>query len=481
MQAYLFSQLINIFTLQSLEEFIDEAHFWSLMWTVLAIVNGLAYFGLGYVSTHLAHYISSKYRQQYFEGLLYQKMAFFDEEDNSTGTLTARVGSDPKQLEELLGMNMAMVYTSIFTVIGSLSIAFAFGWKLALVATCVTMPIGLLGGYFRFRYELEFEKMYAAVFAESSKFAAESIGAFRTVASLTLEDTICTRYQHLLGSHVGKAFRKGRWSTLIFAFSDSISLACQALVFWYGSRLMANREYNIIQFFVCYMAVIYGAESAGQGFSFGPNAAQATAAANRILSIRDSGKAAAVTDKRTDSASSSSSSDEQQKRQQVIPDAEAGIRLELRNVHFRYPTRDVPVFRGLDLTVERGQFAALVGASGCGKTSVVGLLERFYDPQRGRVLVNGVDVATLDVHAYRRHLSLVAQEPTLFQGTLRENILLGIEQADLDRDGDKNNGNDDRRNLEEEMYAACRDASIHDFIMSLPEVSPSFSRRLSFA
>ena len=149
------------------------------MWTVLAIVCGFADFVMGFVATHLAYYISSTYRQQYFEGLLHQKTLFFDQEENSTGTLTARVGGDPKQLEELLGINMAMVYTSVFTLIGCLAISFAFGWKLALVATCVTVPIGMIGGFFRLKYELEFEKMYAAVFAESSKWAAESIGAFR--------------------------------------------------------------------------------------------------------------------------------------------------------------------------------------------------------------------------------------------------------------------------------------------------------------
>lgn len=78
--------------------------------------------------------------------------------------------------------------------------------------------------------------MNQAVFAESSKFAAESIGAFRTVTSLTLEDMICRRYEALLGSHVKKAFKKSRYSTLLFSASDSVPLLCMALTFWYGGR-----------------------------------------------------------------------------------------------------------------------------------------------------------------------------------------------------------------------------------------------------
>ena len=96
--------------------------------------------------------------------------------------------------------------------------------------------------------------MYAEVFAESSKFAAEAIAAFRTVSSLTLEDTICDRYETLLNHHAVKAYKKARLRTLVFAFSDSVSLGCQALIFWYGGTLLASREYEVLNFFVCYMA-----------------------------------------------------------------------------------------------------------------------------------------------------------------------------------------------------------------------------------
>jgi ATP-binding cassette, subfamily B (MDR/TAP), member 1 len=86
-------------------------------------------------------------------------MIFFDDENNSVGTLTSRVQGDPKQLEELLGMNMGMVVSSVLQLCGSLTIAFVFGWKLALVATCVTVPIGLACAWYRFKYEMEFEKL----------------------------------------------------------------------------------------------------------------------------------------------------------------------------------------------------------------------------------------------------------------------------------------------------------------------------------
>jgi len=240
--------------------------------------------------------------------------------------------------------------------------------------------------------------MNAAVFEESSKFAAESIGAFRTVSALTLEDAICTRYETLMQDHVVSAFKQIRWTSVLFAFSDSIAMGCQALVFWYGGHLLAVHETNVLAFFVCLMAVIQGAEGAGQSLSFSPNAAQAAMAANRIMDMRET--------RSNDDTSS----------EERIPDTEGGIKIELKDVHFKYPTRDISVFKGLNITIEKGQFAALVGASGCGKTSIVSLLERFYDIDKGAILANGKDITEVNVHEYRKAISLVAQEPTLFQG-----------------------------------------------------------------
>lgn len=359
LQAYLFANVVVIFKYEfDKPKLMSEGNFWSLMWVVLAIGVGLSYFGCFLFSTRLASIIRNKYQQMYFEAILFQKTSFFDEEDNSQGTMTARASGDPKQLEELMGANMASVYIAIFSLTGSIAIAFSFGWKLALVASCIVLPVLMGSSYWRFKYEIHFEKMNGAVFAESSKFASESIGAFRTVTSLTLEGPICQRFEELCAGHVTTAFKKARWVSLLFGFSDSATMACQALVFYYGGRLLLSGEYQIMNFFVCFMAIIQAGESAGQGLSFGPNAAQVTAASNRILNMRDS----RLRDEHSE--------------QKGIPEAKGGMKIELDNIYFKYPAREAPVFRGLSLTIERGQFAALVGASGCGKTSIISLLER---------------------------------------------------------------------------------------------------------
>jgi ATP-binding cassette subfamily B (MDR/TAP) protein 1 len=128
--------------------------------------------------------------------------------------------------------------------------------------------------------------------------------------------------------------------------------------------------------------------------------------------------------------------------------------VEFRDVQFKYPTRpNQPVLRGLNLQVKPGQYVAFVGASGCGKSTSIALLERFYDPLHGGVYVDGKPISSFNINNYRSHLALVSQEPTLYQGTIRENIMLGTDRDDVSQ---------------EEIVQCCKNANIYDFIISLP-------------
>ena len=231
LQAFLFAKLSTNFgdltsvseglnIGRSLGQVIHDGNFYALMFFVMAIGTGIAYFALGYLATHVELFICAVYREQYFVSIIEQGVPFFDKEENASGTLTNHVGGDPKQLRQLLGSNMSMAATAVFTIIGALIVSFAFGWKLALLAFAVVVPLVLVSGFYRMRYEVEFQNMNAAVFAESSKWAAESIDAFRTVTALTLEEVICKRYEMLLAGHVHAAFKKARYKTLIFSLSN---------------------------------------------------------------------------------------------------------------------------------------------------------------------------------------------------------------------------------------------------------------------
>lgn len=135
-------------------------------------------------------------------------------------------------------------------------------------------------------------------------------------------------------------------------------------------------------------------------------------------------------------------------------DVKTGAKIEFTDVSFKYPTRESPIYRNLNISIESGQFVAFVGPSGCGKTTVISLLERFYEPVSGSISFNGQNVTGIEIASYRRALSLVPQEPRLFDGTIRENLVLGLDSADI---------------TDEMITSACKDASIHDFIVSLPD------------
>ncbi|KAM0329088.1 hypothetical protein ACHAPQ_006838 [Fusarium lateritium] len=441
LQAWLFAKGLGVFLLQG-DDLKSESQFWGLMWFALAGGVALGYVSEGWIGMRIQYYVSAVYKSQYLNDMLYQKLAFFDSEENSQGSLSSRVSSDAKLLEELLGINLALLLSAIFNVAGCVTISLVFGWKLGLIAMSVALPVMIAAGCWKFKQEVNFDKMNSAVFMESSQFATEAIEAMRTVSSLTMEDSITSRYRELLDSHVNAANRKAQWTSAIFGFADSVGLGCQALLFWYGGSLLASGEYTMEAFFVCFMAVIQGAEAGSQGFGFAPSAAQVTASANRILDVQKS-----VHPDRVSGGSPECG----------INDVHGGVKIELHGVSFKYPTRDVSVFDSLSITIEKGQYVAFVGASGSGKSTVISLLERFYDlePGKGAILCNGQDIKHTNVYKYRQALSLVSQEPAMFRGSIRDNILFGV--ADPDSVSD------------EQIHQVCRDAFIHEFIVSLPE------------
>ncbi|KAI9837523.1 MAG: GTPase-activating protein [Sarea resinae] len=413
-----------------------DANFWSLMYLMLAIVQLLAYAGQGIALAYCAERLIHRARDKAFRTMLRQDIAFFDMEENSAGALTSFLSTETTHLAGLSGVTLGTILSVSTTLVASVAISVAIGWKLALVCTA-TMPILLGCGFFRFWILARFQEQAKKAYEGSASYACEATSAIRTVASLTRENDVWEHYHQSLVDQGAKSLKSVIRSSTLYAASESFILLCNALGFWYGGTLIASREYSMFQFFICFSAVIFGAQSAGTVFSFAPDMGKAKQAAQALKQLFD-------------------------REPKIDSWSQAGERLEgmegnieFRDVHFRYPTRpEQPVLRGLDLTVKAGQYVALVGASGCGKSTTIALLERFYDPLGGGVFVDGKDISSLNLNDYRSYLALVSQEPTLYQGSIRENVLLGADNEDVP---------------EEAIVQACKDANIYDFIMSLPD------------
>lgn len=414
----------------------DNSNFWSLMFLMLGgaqfITNAVQGCILGYAAERLV----KRLRNNTFKSLLRQDVRYFDEDNHNAGALTAYLAVETTQASGITGTALGSIIQSVGNLIAGLVLSLVIGWKLALVCFAA-VPLAIGCGFFRWWVVARHQFHITTVYADSASFASENISAIKTVASLTREEFVATEYNKSLVLQQKKSIRSVAKSSLISAASQSIQYLCYGLGFWYGSTLMATLEYGLFQFFVCFMAMIMGAQSAGSFFSHVPDFAKAQDSITKLKTLIE---AKPVIDTAADSG-------------EALKATEG--HLEFRNVVFRYPTRPmVPVLRGLSFRVEPGKHVALVGSSGCGKSTTISLLERFYDPLSGQVLVDGKDVSTMNINDYRSHIALVSQEPTLFQGTIRENVCMGAPEEDVS---------------DATIERACREANIYDFVVSLPD------------
>ena len=414
----------------------SDSDFWSGMYLMLAIVEFLAFAIQGMLFAKASERLIHRVRDTAFRSMLRQDVGFFDKDENTAGALTSFLSTETTHVAGLSGVTLGTLLMVTTTLVGALALSIAIGWKLALVCAS-TMPVLLGCGFFRFYMLAHFNRRSKAAYAGSASYAAEAISAIRTVASLTREGDVLRQYRESLAVQQKRSLKSVLKSSTLYAASQSFIFLCFALGFWYGGTLIGKGEYDMFQFFVCFMAVIFGAQSAGSIFSFAPDMGKAHHAAGEMKTLFDR---VPLID---------TWSEEGEKLDKVDGT------LEFRDVHFRYPTRlEQPILRGLNLTVRPGQYVALVGASGCGKSTTIALLERFYDPIVGGIFIDGKEISTLNIVDYRSHIALVSQEPMLYQGTIRENILLGTTQHTVP---------------DSTIEFACREANIYEFILSLPE------------
>lgn len=405
--------------------------FWCWMFFMLGAVVGLFFYAQGMTLSKGSARLIGNVRKRAFGAMLRQDMEFFDGDTVTSGALANFLSSEANRLAGLSGSTLGTIVSSASSIFVAIIVGCAFGWKLALVCSS-TIPLMLACGYFRFYALIRMEKRTKET-SDAASFACEAASSIRTVASLSLEKHLLSEYHVKLGHQAKGNLKFTHVSAVLFATSQGLSMFIFALVFWYGGRLLMNREYTVLEFFVVYSAIINGAQSAGAIFSFAPDMGEARDAAkllktflNRVPKIDHW-------------------SPEGKKIDTLVG------KVELRGVRFTYPGRpDHRVLRGISLAAEPGQFVALVGASGSGKSTVMQLLERFYDPTSGAVLVDDVELQDYNLQDYRAQLAIVSQETTLYTGTIRENIL--ADKGDVD---------------DEVVIQACKDANIWEFIVSI--------------
>ncbi|CAM4745047.1 unnamed protein product [Rotaria magnacalcarata] len=382
--------------------------------------------------------LTLRMRLRTFEAMLRQDISWFDEEKNSVGSLITRLSTDTAALRGLTGVRLNALVSSLGALIFTLIITLMAGWKLTLVVLCFT-PLLIFSGYLQGQTQSKAgQSKTAKSFAEEGgRYAVEAIQDIRTVATLNQEIFFIQRYEEAFNQDFKKRMCKIQIQALGKAIANSFLYFIQVTAFSYGASLVENGEMDFSQVFRVYIVINFASMSIGRSTSAMPDYSIAKTAAERILALHN--------------------------RQSAIdPYNEDGIKLndfqgniEFHNITFSYPTRKARlVLRNFNLKCLQGQTTALIGSSGCGKSTTISLLLRFYDSTNGKIFLDKHDIKILNINWLRSIIGFVQQEPILFNRTIAENIAYGIQH---------------RQVALEEIEEAAKQANIHQEIIQFPQ------------
>ncbi|XP_042405057.1 ABC transporter B family member 11-like [Zingiber officinale] len=430
----LISSVFNTF-FEPPHELRKGSRFWALMYCLIGLIAFLVvpvqYYLFGVAGAKLIQRI----RSLSFEKMVHQEIGWFDEPSNSSGQLGARLATDATTVRRLVGDTLAVMVQTIATIIVGIVIAMAANWKLALIILVLAPLLGLQE-FFQQKFHRGFSGDAKAMYEEASQVASDAIASIRTVASFTAEEKCLAAYQAKCAIPVSRAQKHGMISGLGYGSSFLMMYCTYALCFYVGARFVHDGEANFSQVFKVFYALSLAALMVSISSTLLIDYSNAKDSAASIFAILDR-------ESKIDSSSDEGA---------VIGSVRGDIKLG--NVSFSYPSRPhVKIFTDFCLSIPPGKTIALVGQSGCGKSTVIALLERFYDPDAGFILLDGVDIKKLNIRWLRQQIGLVSQEPVLFNGTIRSNIAYG-KQGPV---------------AEDEIIAATEATGAHRFISGLPQ------------
>ncbi|KAL0890136.1 hypothetical protein Bca101_014119 [Brassica carinata] len=430
----LLSSSINMFYYPP-EKLKKDSRFWALIYVALGLANFVVIPVQNYLFGIAGGKLIKRIRSMSFDKVVHQEISWFDDTANSSGAIGARLSTDATTVRSLVGDALALIVQNIATVTAGLIIAFTANWMLALVVLAVS-PFIVMQGYVQTKFLTGFSADAKMMYEEASQVANDAVSSIRTIASFCAEDKVMDLYQQKCDGPKKQGVRLGIISGAGFGSSFFVLYCTNALCFVIGAVLVQQGRATFGQVFKVFFALTITAIGVSQTSALAPDSNKAKDSAASIFDILDS------------KPKIDSSSDEGTTLQNVNGD------IEFRHVSFRYPMRpDVQIFRDLCLNIPSGKTVALVGESGSGKSTVISMIERFYNPDSGMILIDQVEIQTFKLSWLRQQMGLVSQEPVLFNETIRSNIAYG-----------KTGGA-----TEEEIISAAQAANAHNFISSLPQ------------
>lgn len=444
-------------------------HLYGLLFFIIALVEFAANVVGGLAFGWAADKVLYRIRVLSLRSLLGQTMQWHGLDDRTPSKLITHITGDATALGSITGTTIGLLLATAVNLVAGLVVSFAIAWKIAIVLL-PTIPVLLVAGMMKLRTQANFAARHQKAFAHATAITVEAVDNIRAVSAFSLERQSYAVYERALQAPYKETLRSIAFGNVFLATAFSVSNLVYALAYWWGSRQIVAGLYSQTQFFIVLPALLFSTQSCGQMFALAPDISKAGLAASNIaellttrsadeeLNTGTSGKIIPydthlLGEKISDPELAEVKSQHDHLAQTPIMN---GIGAELQNVHFEYPSRpNQPVLRGLSLKFRPGQFCALVGPSGSGKSTTFAMLERFYRPESGAVIIDGVDVTRQLGTTFRDDIALVPQENVLFEGSLAFNIGLGARPG--------------HQPTQDEIEEACRMANIHEVIMSLPE------------
>uniref|UniRef100_A0A8C4SEB6 Bile salt export pump-like n=1 Tax=Erpetoichthys calabaricus TaxID=27687 RepID=A0A8C4SEB6_ERPCA len=433
--AILFSQILGTFSIPNLDEQTRQINGICVLFTVVAGMSFVTQFLQGYTFGKSGELLTRRLRKMGFQAMMNQEVSWFDDPKNCPGALTTRLATDASQVQGATGTQIGMIVNSLTNVGASIIIAFYFSWKLSLLVLCFLPLIGLSGA-FQAKMLTGFANQDKEALEAAGQVSSEALNNIRTIAGLAKEDSFVQLYEQQLELPYKAATKKAKVYGVFFAFAKCVIFMAYAASFRLGGFLVSSEGIHYSVVFRVISAIVISGTALGRASSFTPDYAKAKVAAAQLFKLFDRIPKISL-----------------QSDQGEVWDSFRG-ELEFINCKFTYPTRpDVQILRGLQISVKPGQTLAFVGSSGCGKSTSIQLLERFYDPEEGQVLIDGYSSKDINVSFLRSKIGIVSQEPVLFDSSIAENIKYGDNTRDVSM---------------EEVVDAARKAYLHDFVMALP-------------
>ena len=369
-------------------------------------------------------------RRRLFAHMLRQDISFFD--GQKIGELQSRLSADAAVLQNAVSVNISMLVRNIAGALGGLGMLIYTSPRLSIALLAAIPPIAIGVGLFGQRIR-KVSRTQQDTLAQSSGVATETLGGIRVVRAFGQEAAEVERYNQALGQSFQASKSKIRLIANFTAAASAFGLAAIVGVLWYGSHLVISGGFSmgaLTSFMLYALSVAVAVGSLGGLWS---DFMAASGASSRIFELLE--RPAGVT---------------------TIGDkhlAKIEGRVEFDHVRFSYPTRpDVEVLQDVSLKVNPGEVVALVGSSGSGKSTVAGLLARYYHATGGKVLIDSEDLTDLSTDSFRASLGVVPQDPILFSMSIEDNIRFGCAEASL-----------------EKVHDAARLANAHDFVMGFPD------------